>query len=107
MLFTVGDEFQSIYGFRHADVQVFRDFRATAAEHDRVRPLTANFRSRPEILASLNDAFAPHWGDQFQPLRPGGDPPLPSADDQLQLDLNGSTPSRGETAVELIVTDLH
>jgi ATP-dependent exoDNAse (exonuclease V) beta subunit len=26
-LFFVGDEFQSIYGFRHADVQVFRERR--------------------------------------------------------------------------------
>jgi ATP-dependent exoDNAse (exonuclease V) beta subunit len=109
-LFTVGDEFQSIYGFRHADVAVFREFRAAAAEHDRVRPLRANFRSRPEILEALNAAFAPHWGDEFQQLEPGGageSPAAPSADDQLQLDLNGSTPERGEPAVELIVTDLH
>jgi ATP-dependent helicase/nuclease subunit A len=106
-LFTVGDEFQSIYGFRHADVDVFREFRAAAAEHDRVRPLTENFRSRAEILETLNAAFGPHWQDEFQPLRPGGAPTGGSADDQLQLDLNGSTPSRGGAAVELIVTDLH
>ena len=30
-LFFVGDEFQSIYGFRHADVQVFRERRAQPA----------------------------------------------------------------------------
>jgi ATP-dependent helicase/nuclease subunit A len=104
-LFTVGDEFQSIYGFRHADVSVFRDFRATAAERDRVRPLTANFRSRPEILEALNAAFAPQWGDEFQPLEPGGEPPGGAAADQLQLDLNGSTPAPGAAAVELIVVD--
>ncbi len=106
-LFTVGDEFQSIYGFRHADVGVFREFRSAAAEHDRVRPLTENFRSRPEILETLNAVFGPHWADEFQPLRPGGDGHAASPDDQLQLDLNGSTPARGGTAVELIVTDLH
>jgi ATP-dependent exoDNAse (exonuclease V) beta subunit len=103
-LFTVGDEFQSIYGFRHADVTVFREFRATAAEHDRVRPLTANFRSRPEILDALNAAFGPHWGDDFQPLEAGGAAAEP-VEDQLQLDLNGSTPRGGESAVELLLVD--
>ena len=29
-VFTVGDEFQSIYGFRHADLEVFRERRAQA-----------------------------------------------------------------------------
>ena len=104
-LFTVGDEFQSIYGFRHADVKVFREFRSAAAEHDRVRPLTANFRSRSEILEALNAAFAPHWGDEFQPLRPGGEA-APAAADQLQLDLNGSTPAPGTPPVELLAVDL-
>src|SRR6266508_1683675 len=46
--FFVGDEFQSIYGFRHADVQVFRERRAAAPQ---VLPLTQNYRSRPEVLA--------------------------------------------------------
>ena len=31
-LFTVGDEFQSIYRFRHAELEVFREQRAAAAD---------------------------------------------------------------------------
>jgi ATP-dependent exoDNAse (exonuclease V) beta subunit len=45
----VGDEFQSIYGFRHADLEVFRE-RASGARTS--SPLTRNYRSRPEVLAA-------------------------------------------------------
>src|SRR5207253_10933277 len=57
-VFFVGDEFQSIYGFRHADVAVFRERRAAAAKH---LPLTRNYRSRPEVLAAVNELF----GEEF------------------------------------------
>ena len=73
-LFLVGDEFQSIYGFRHADVAVFRERRAEAPQ---VLPLTLNYRSRPEVLAAVNELFAAEFGDGFQPLDPAegyGDP---------------------------------
>src|SRR6202011_5120001 len=43
-LFTVGDEFQSIYGFRHADVGIFRARRAAMGERGAATSLTANFR---------------------------------------------------------------
>jgi ATP-dependent helicase/nuclease subunit A len=64
--FFVGDEFQSIYGFRHADVQVFRERRAAAGNG--VLPLTMNYRSRPEVLAVVNHLFGGDFGDEFQPL---------------------------------------
>ena len=73
-LFFVGDEFQSIYGFRHADVAVFRD-RREAAPH--VLPLTLNYRSRPEVLAAVNELFEDEFGESFQELTPAegyGDP---------------------------------
>jgi ATP-dependent helicase/nuclease subunit A len=73
--FFVGDEFQSIYGFRHADVQVFRERRAEAG--DGVLPLTMNYRSRPEVLAVVNHLFGGDFGNEFQPLTASGEFPDP------------------------------
>ena len=73
-LFYVGDEFQSIYGFRHADVQVFRERRAQATQ---LLPLTYNYRSRPEVLAAINELFGSHFGDEFQPLHAASEFPDP------------------------------
>src|SRR5205823_7997383 len=72
--FVVGDEFQSIYGFRHADVQVFRERRASAGQ---LLALSRNYRSRPEVLAAINHLFGSHFGDEFQPLAASGDFPDP------------------------------
>ncbi|MBB4662546.1 UvrD-helicase domain-containing protein [Conexibacter arvalis] len=70
-LFTVGDELQSIYGFRHADVELFRRRRRALAEHGGAASLATNFRSHAEILETLNVAFAPRFGESFTPLVPG------------------------------------
>src|SRR5207245_4600332 len=64
-LFFVGDEFQSIYGFRHADVQVFRERREAA---NKPLSLSLNYRSRPEVLAAVNELFGAHFGGEFQEL---------------------------------------
>ncbi len=88
-LFTVGDEFQSIYGFRHADVGIFRARRRALAGVDAVRALSRNFRSRPAILAAVNATFAPFFGTDFVPLVPGRDDP----------------PGPGQPLVELLVND--
>jgi ATP-dependent helicase/nuclease subunit A len=73
-IFFVGDEYQSIYGFRHADVQVFRERRAAA---EQLLPLTLNYRSRPEVLAAVNELFGSHFGDEFQPLAAAAEFPDP------------------------------
>src|SRR5258706_2844706 len=73
-IFFVGDEFQSIYGFRHADVGVFRARRAQA---EQLLPLTRNYRSRAEVLAAVNELFGAHFGDEFQPLHAGAEFPDP------------------------------
>jgi ATP-dependent exoDNAse (exonuclease V) beta subunit len=90
-LFTVGDEMQAIYGFRHADVQLFRDRRTELEPVGRVRALRRNFRSHPSLLAALNAAFEPALGERFVPLvAPEG--AAPGAPD-------------GEPRVEVLVTD--
>jgi ATP-dependent helicase/nuclease subunit A len=73
-LFFVGDEFQSIYGFRHADVQVFRERREREGDYV---ALVRNYRSRPEVLAFVNELFHDEFGDEFQPLAASGDFPDP------------------------------
>ena len=69
-VFFVGDEFQSIYGFRHADVEVFRQERerlhALPDSEAEVMRLSGNFRAAPDLVAAVNwigeailDPFAP------------------------------------------------
>jgi ATP-dependent exoDNAse (exonuclease V) beta subunit len=70
-LFLVGDEQQSIYGFRHADVDIFRTLRKQFADDGRVATLATNFRSRGAILDTINAAFAPRLGAGFVALREG------------------------------------
>jgi ATP-dependent helicase/nuclease subunit A len=85
-LFFVGDEFQSIYRFRHADVEVFRERREASGG---VLALTENYRSRPEVLEVINHLFSADFGDSFQPLSAAG---------------RFADPAFGP-AVELLVTD--
>ncbi len=75
-LFTVGDEFQSIYAFRGADLESFR------AERERIRerlgdgavlPLSGSFRSDPTIVAAVN-VVGECLLDDFRPLRVGREP---------------------------------
>ncbi len=74
-VFVVGDAQQSIYGFRHADVELFEERGRQLAERDARLSLQTNFRSRPEILTALNGAFASVWGERYRPLVAGRDAP--------------------------------
>jgi ATP-dependent helicase/nuclease subunit A len=76
-LMMVGDELQSIFGFRHADLEVFRERRR--AIDDRAAAvaieLSGNFRSRPEVIGAINALGSVLLGDSFRPLRVGTLPP--------------------------------
>jgi ATP-dependent helicase/nuclease subunit A len=80
-LFTVGDEFQSIYGFRHAEVGLFRARRTELAGQQQSLALTRNFRSRAPLLAVVNAVFEERF-PQFMPLLAGrGDDEREEGDD--------------------------
>lgn len=53
----VGDENQSIYRFRHAEVELFRQKRREADKQGRLRELAENFRSQPDILSFVDFIF--------------------------------------------------
>ena len=79
-LVVVGDELQSIYGFRHADLDVFRERRA-AAERDpdaTAMALSGNFRSRPELIAAVNALGEKLLGETYRPLLVGAPPAEPA-----------------------------
>jgi ATP-dependent helicase/nuclease subunit A len=101
-LFTVGDEHQSIYGFRHADVSLFRGRRSELARSGASLELTRNFRSREPLLEVVNAVFEPRFGE-FAPLRPGRD------SESLPSGAVGSTPAppaaAAEPLTELLLTD--
>jgi ATP-dependent exoDNAse (exonuclease V) beta subunit len=92
-LMVVGDELQSIYGFRHADLDVFRERRRAVEESaDAVAmELSGNFRSRPEVIGAVNAIGATLLGEAFRPLRVGAPP-------------ESAEPPGGGPAVELLLT---
>ena len=60
-LFMVGDMKQSIYRFRNSDPTIFKaksdTYEMTEDAHNRKIVLSMNFRSRQEVLDSVNDIF--------------------------------------------------
>ncbi len=78
----VGDECQSIYGFRHADVGVFRERRdATSGIHE----LTLNYRSEPGVLDAVNELFTVEWGTAFRPLEAASSAPATVSAPRFEL----------------------
>jgi ATP-dependent helicase/nuclease subunit A len=101
-LVVVGDELQSIYGFRHADLEVFRR-RRQEVEHRadaELMRLSGNFRSAPEVIGAVNLFGEALLGEAYQPLRVGEVSPHPR-------EVVGSQPAgtvASSPAVELLLT---
>lgn len=109
-LIMVGDERQSIYRFRGADVEVFR--RRQRAMREGLHRLDVNYRSRSEVLAFVNRLFshADFFGEGMRQLEAGredgaapagasgeGTPP-PSAVEVLVVDRAASPDPGAPTA---------
>jgi ATP-dependent helicase/nuclease subunit A len=92
-LVVVGDLLQAIYGFRHADLDVFREQRAEIAADPagETIELSGNFRSRPAVIGAVNALGAELIEDSYQPLTVGLAPEGPLRGD-------------GDAAVELLLT---
>jgi ATP-dependent exoDNAse (exonuclease V) beta subunit len=75
-LFFVGDEKQSIYRFRGADVSVFKELRGELEKYEgEFVSLGTNYRSDPGLIRFFNAFFPPVFGDarceyeaEFQPI---------------------------------------
>jgi ATP-dependent helicase/nuclease subunit A len=69
VLTVVGDENQSIYGFRRADVEVFRRFRdRILSEGGEEVVLATSFRGHSELIGVLNAVFSSVLGETRQDL---------------------------------------
>ena len=75
---VVGDDAQSIYAFRAAEVRNILDFPGHFTPRARVVALEQNYRSTPEILAAANAVIAEAGEGYLKSLRsdrPAGPPP--------------------------------
>jgi len=103
-LFIVGDEKQSIYGFRDAEVEIFQDIQKDSDRESLIN-LNENFRSRPQVLDLVNHIFDRLWTDDSigQQLKVGAefsDKPVPSIE-IIVAEGNDKTEARKWESVEI------
>jgi ATP-dependent helicase/nuclease subunit A len=68
-LTIVGDIKQSIYGFRRADIRVFKQFRDRILQDQGQEViLSKSFRTHQQLVHSINQIFAPLLGENHQEL---------------------------------------
>ncbi|HEY3317697.1 MAG TPA: UvrD-helicase domain-containing protein [Coriobacteriia bacterium] len=108
-LCTVGDERQSIYRFRGADLEVYREHVLAMKEAGALSvALAENYRSHPDILAFVNAAFGSSalFGDTFLELRAMRDGfrcPRPPVGERVQVVLIRRKGNAGVVAQEAAV----
>ena len=113
-IFIVGDMKQSIYGFRDADVAVFRH---AAGYIDGLRPgtrsrrsISRNFRSVPQILSFINDLFgaldASQGRDDAFEFSPPDRFPLDEQPAAIDRPLGIVVSDELETCVEMVAVEI-
>lgn len=106
-LFFVGDEKQSIYKFRGADVSVFKALKGELEAYGGTSLiLETNYRSEPGLIEFFNGLFpsimmpsAEPFEATFQPL--GYRAPVPGLEPQIQLFIGDSELPAGEASGEV------
>ena len=76
-LFIVGDAKQSIYRFRGAEVEVFREERASIARSGRVFDMSTSFRTHTQLVGALNALLSESMGTETVAAEPWREPFAP------------------------------
>ena len=103
-LFLVGDPKQAIYRFRGADIEAYTLAKSviSKAANGCLLAVTANFRSRPEVIEHVNHVFKEVLARPGQPgcvpLAPTRDPPPLPFPAAAKLTVNVSRDARAETS---------
>ncbi|MCI0724689.1 MAG: UvrD-helicase domain-containing protein, partial [Acidobacteria bacterium] len=65
-LFLVGDPKQSIYRFRRADIEIYKEAKTILAREGEVVPIRQNFRSGKSVIDGVNRLFKPQMKGDYQ-----------------------------------------
>ena len=106
-LFIVGDEKQSIYGFRNAEVEIFQDIQKDSDRESLIN-LNENFRSRPQVLDFINHIFNRLWPDNSTGqtgVEEGQDEIASPTDTAQQLKAGAEFSDKPAPSIEIIVAE--
>lgn len=107
---VVGDERQSIYGFRYAEIEIFDRITQQVGEPIELKH---NFRSHPAVLGFINDMFSGPalFGSGFMRLEAGrteGWEPLPDGHERIEtvlVDIAGARIEEGRKTEASIIAE--
>jgi ATP-dependent exoDNAse (exonuclease V) beta subunit len=104
-LLTVGDENQSIYGFRNADVGIFQRRYEEADRAGRLFRIEDNFRSQPGILDFIKHLFHREgmFAERYLDLRPQAKPDGRAEDRRVDVILINGTDGEETPGIDELV----